>query len=236
MRGAGCSWNDFMDQRVDAQVRRTRSRPLPSGQVTSKQALLWMAIQALLAFFVLLTFNTFSIWLGIISLLPVAIYPMAKRFTWWPQLFLGVAFNWGALLAWSAHTASLAVAPFLIYLSGIFWTLFYDTIYAHQDREDDGVIGVRSTARLLGGRTKFWLRLFAGFSVLFLLAAVYSIELKPGALAMAFAGVMGFGLHLLWQLRRLDIDSPATCLMLFRSNRNAGLIPAPFFAAAIFAG
>ena len=154
MRGAGCTWNDLTDRDIDGRVARTRSRPLPSGQVTPRQAVIWMCAQALAAFAILLTFPPFAIALGIGSLALVAIYPFAKRFTWWPQVFLGLAFNFGALLAWAAHAGSLGLAPVLLYLAGIAWTLFYDTIYAHQDREDDALIGVKSTARLFGTRTR----------------------------------------------------------------------------------
>ena len=239
MRGAGCSWNDLTDRKLDAEVRRTRSRPLPSGQLTPRQALAWMAAQAALACAILLTFNNFAIVLGIASLAPVAIYPFAKRFTWWPQLFLGIAFNWGALLAWAAHTGSISAVPILLYVSGVFWTLFYDTIYAHQDRDDDGPIGIRSTARLLGSRTKLWLAFFAACSVVFMLAAAglgFWHSQRPLALALSCAGAAGFGIHLAWQLRRLDISDAEVCLDLFRSNRNAGLIPALFFAVAAVMG
>ena len=160
MRGAGCTWNDLTDRDIDARVARTRSRPLPSGQVTPRQAAVWMVAQALAAFLILLTFPAEAVVLGIGSLALVAIYPFAKRFTWWPQVFLGLAFNWGALLGWAAHARGLAAAAVLLYAAGIAWTLFYDTIYAHQDREDDALIGVKSTARLFGTRTKRWL---AGF-------------------------------------------------------------------------
>lgn len=222
MRGAGCTWNDLTDRHIDAAVTRTRSRPLPSGQVTPKQAAVWMAVQAALAFAILLTFPPFAILLGIASLLPVVIYPFAKRFTWWPQVFLGLAFNWGALLAWTAQTGHLGWPALLLYLSGIAWTLFYDTIYAHQDREDDALIGVKSTARLFGTRTKTWL---AGFLTVTLLGlGLATLLARPVSPLPILLGITGFGAHLLWQLRRLDIDDPENCLMLFRSNRDAGLI------------
>ncbi|MEM7614490.1 MAG: 4-hydroxybenzoate octaprenyltransferase, partial [Pseudomonadota bacterium] len=150
MRGAGCTWNDLADEEIDAAVARTRSRPLPAGQVTRRNAIIWMCAQALLAFAILLTFNLYTIILACSSLVFVAIYPFAKRFTWWPQVFLGLAFNWGALVGWAAHTGGLSAPPVLLYLAGIAWTLFYDTIYAHQDKEDDALIGVKSTARLFG--------------------------------------------------------------------------------------
>ncbi|PTX54926.1 4-hydroxybenzoate polyprenyltransferase [Litoreibacter ponti] len=235
MRGAGCTWNDISDREFDAQVARTKSRPIPSGQVTARQAAVWMVIQALLALGILLTFKAAAIALGILALLPVAIYPFAKRFTWWPQVFLGLAFNWGALLAWAAHTGSLSAAPFVLYLAGIAWTLFYDTIYAHQDTEDDALIGVKSTARLFGEDSPKWLRAFMVAAVVLMSAAVI-IALVPErnviALTLALAGVWAFGWHMVWQLRRLDTDDPENCMRLFRSNRDAGLIPTLFLAAA----
>lgn len=235
MRGAGCTWNDITDREFDAAVARTRSRPIPSGQVTVKQALLWLALQCLISLAILLTFNTAAIIMGIVSLGPVAIYPFAKRFTWWPQIFLGIAFNWGALLAWVAHTGRLDWPPVVLYLAGMAWTIFYDTIYAHQDKEDDALIGVKSTARLFGERTKPILRLFLVLSVA-LMAVAIIMALTPEAsvlsLVLALAGAWGFGWHMVWQMGKLDIDDPDTCLMLFRSNRDAGLIPALFFAAA----
>ena len=232
MRGAGCTWNDVADRHIDGSVARTRSRPIPSGQVTVRGALAWMACQAALAAIVLLTFPPAAIALGVLSLLPVAIYPFAKRFTWWPQAFLGIAFNWGALLAWAAHTGSLSAAPVLLYLGGIAWTLFYDTIYAYQDIEDDALIGVRSTARRFGSRPAPWL---AGFAVatVGLIAAAVSVTLPGAQAAVALIGVALLGAHLAWQLRRLDPADPAACLRLFRTNRDAGLIPVPFLAAAM---
>ncbi len=235
MRGAGCTWNDITDRDIDDKVARTRSRPLPSGQVTTRGALAWMAVQSLLGLAILLTFNATAIALGIASLGLVAIYPFAKRFTWWPQIFLGLAFNWGALLAWTAHTGSLGWPPVLLYLAGIAWTLFYDTIYAHQDKEDDALIGVHSTARLFAENTPTWLRGFLIGSVVLMMLAVL-LGAGPGAnpltLALALGGAWGFGWHLAWQLRRLDIDDNDRCLQLFRSNRNAGLIPVLFLAVA----
>jgi 4-hydroxybenzoate polyprenyltransferase len=235
MRGAGCTWNDITDRDIDAAVARTRSRPIPSGQVSVPQALIWLILQCLVALAILLTFNTAAIALGIAALIPVAIYPFAKRFTWWPQVFLGIAFNWGALLAWVAHTGSLSLAPVLLYLSGIAWTLFYDTIYAHQDTEDDALIGVKSTARLFGDNSKAWLRGFLVASVLLMAGAVITaLPADAGILAMviAIAGAWGFGWHMVWQLGRLDTANPENCLRLFRANRDAGLIVALFFALA----
>lgn len=237
MRGAGCTWNDITDRDFDAAVARTRSRPIPSGQVSVRQAAAWMVIQSLIAFGILLTFNWAAIGLGVASLALVAVYPFAKRFTWWPQVFLGLAFNWGALLAWTAVTGSLGLAPVLLYLAGIAWTLFYDTIYAHQDTEDDALIGVKSTARLFGTDTARWLKWFLIAAVTLLgagLILALGASVSVLALVVALGGVWAFGWHLAWQLRMLDIDDPARCLSLFRSNRNAGLIPVLFLAVAHF--
>ena len=237
MRGAGCTWNDITDRKIDAAVARTRSRPIPSGQVSVRRALVWMVIQSLIAFCILLTFHWNAIWLGIASLALVCIYPFAKRFTWWPQIFLGLAFNWGALLAWTAATGRLDWPAVLLYLAGIAWTLFYDTIYAHQDAEDDALIGVKSTARLFGTDTARWLKWFLVLSVLLMTAGLI-LALGPAvnvlALVVALGGAWAFGWHLAWQLRLLDIDNPDRCLMLFRSNRTAGLIPVLFLAVAHF--
>ena len=237
MRGAGCTWNDLTDREFDAQVARTRSRPLPSGQVSPRQALIWMVVQAALAALILFTYSPTAIALGVASLVLVAIYPFAKRFTWWPQVFLGLAFNWGALVAWAAHSGGLTLAPAVLWSAGITWTLFYDTIYAHQDKDDDALIGVKSTARLFGADTHRWLRGFMVATLLLMTLAVL-LALLPAAsplkLVLALGGVWGFGWHMAWQLARLDIDDPNRCLHLFRSNRDAGLIPALFLAAAAF--
>ena len=237
MRGAGCTWNDITDREYDAKVERTRSRPLPSGQVSVQQALIWLILQAALAFAILLTFNRLSILLGISSLILVVIYPFAKRFTWWPQVFLGLAFNWGALLAWAAVNGSLEAAPVALYAAGICWTLFYDTIYAHQDKEDDALIGVKSTARLFGDKTHIWLRWFMVAAVL-LMALAIVLALAPQhdilALVVALGAPWAFGWHLAWQNRTLDTEDATICLRLFRANRDAGLIPAVFIAASLF--
>ena len=239
MRGAGCTWNDITDRDIDAAVTRTRSRPIPSGQVTVKGALIWMAAQSLIAALILFTYNGLAIALGIASLALVAIYPFAKRFTWWPQVFLGLAFNWGALLAWAAHSGTIPPAALLLYAAGIAWTLYYDTIYAHQDREDDALIGVKSTARLFGAQTRPWLRGFFVLTILLFGAAVvlaHAPQGRPLAMAVALAGVWAMGWHITWQMARLDLDDPASCLRAFRANRDAGLIPVPFLACAAWLG
>lgn len=238
MRGAGCTWNDISDRDFDGKVERTRSRPIPSGQVTIQGAIIWMCLQSLLAFAILLTFNLAAIAMGVLALLPVAIYPFAKRFTWWPQVFLGLAFNWGAMLAWTAHNGALGAPAVVLYLAGIAWTLFYDTIYAHQDTEDDALIGVKSTARLFGDQTAAWLRRFLMATVgLMGVAVIFAALPNPSILAMvlALAGPWAMGWHLAWQLRGLDVEDSAKLLQLFRVNRDTGAIPLVFFAAALLA-
>ena len=235
MRGAGCTWNDITDREIDAAGARTKSRPLPSGQVTVKAALVWMVVQALIGACILFSYNWLAVALGVGSLALVAIYPFAKRFTWWPQVFLGLAFNWGALLAFAAHAGAVTLPALLLYGAGIAWTLFYDTIYAHQDKEDDALIGVKSTARLFGAQSLRWLQGFMIAAVSLFGLAVIALPLPPermAAMAVALIGVWGFGLHMLWQLRKLDIDSPEVCMRLFRSNRDTGLIAALFLAVA----
>ncbi|MFD1695300.1 4-hydroxybenzoate octaprenyltransferase [Roseibium aestuarii] len=220
MRGAGCTYNDLVDEDIDAQVERTRSRPIPAGQVSRAQAKVFLVIQALVGLVVLLQFNWFSVVLGAASLLPVAIYPFMKRITYWPQFFLGLAFSWGALMGWAAAFGHLGWAPVVLYVGGIAWTIGYDTIYAHQDKEDDAVVGVKSTARLFGIFTKpaiFALYLLA--TALFALAATLA-DAGPAA----FAGLALGALHLAWQGLILDIDDPDQCLKLFRSNTVYGWI------------
>lgn len=236
MRGAGCTWNDITDRDIDDKVARTRSRPIPAGAVTVKQALAYLVAQSLVAFCILLTFNTAAIALGILSLLPVAIYPFAKRFTWWPQVFLGLAFNWGALLAWTAHSGSLGWPAITLYLAGIAWTLFYDTIYAHQDTEDDALIGVKSTARLFGADSPRYLKYFLVISVTLMgLAIIQALlgQVSVLALVLALAGPWAMGWHMAWQLRGFDPEDNAKMLRLFHANRDTGLIPLIFFAFAL---
>jgi 4-hydroxybenzoate polyprenyltransferase len=235
MRGAGCTWNDISDRDIDAAVARTRSRPLPAGQVTLRGAVVWMVVQALLAALILFSYNGLAIALGVASLALVLIYPFAKRFTWWPQVFLGLAFNWGALLAFAAHTGTITLPAVLLYVAGIAWTLYYDTIYAHQDKDDDALIGVKSTARLFGEKSRSWLHGFLVISVTLFAAAVIATPLPPHrvlALIVALIGVWGFGAHMVLQMRRLNLDDPASCRAIFLANRDAGLIAALFLAIA----
>jgi 4-hydroxybenzoate polyprenyltransferase len=220
MRGAGCTYNDIVDRDLDASVARTRSRPIPSGQVSVQAAWLFLVLEALVGLFVLTQFNNFTIGLGVTSLVTVAVYPFLKRVTWWPQVGLGLAFSWGALMGWAAIYGSLSWAPVLLYAGAILWTIGYDTIYAHQDREDDALIGVRSTARLFGENSVPIIRLFfAGATVLF--TAAFFVA---GAGIVAYGGLTLGAFHLVWQTRRLRIDDPDSCLMIFRSNREYGLI------------
>ncbi len=238
MRGAGCTWNDISDREIDAKVARTRSRPLPSGQVSLRGAYVWMVGQALIAAWILSYYNRPAILLGVASLGLIAIYPYAKRFTWWPQVFLGLAFNWGALLAFAAHSGTITAAALLLFASGIAWTLYYDTIYAHQDREDDALIGIKSTARLFGNNSRPWLWGFIAASMVLMGLAVTLVLAGSGnllATVLALLGVLAFGGHMAMQMRRLDVGDPASCLTAFRANRNAGLIPALFLAAAALA-
>ena len=234
MRGAGCTWNDITDRKIDGAVERTRSRPIPSGQVTVTQAIIWMILQAGIAALILFSYNVQAIILGFASLALVAIYPFAKRFTWWPQAFLGLAFNWGALMIYVAHSGVLRLEAVLLYAAGIIWTLFYDTIYAHQDREDDALIGVKSTARLFADRTPTWLFGFSIISAILLGIATYLACGERGVLStlVAMLAVPAFWMHLRWQMGRFDANDPIRLMMLFRSNRDAGLIVVLFFAIA----
>ncbi len=227
MRGAGCTFNDIVDRDFDGSVARTRSRPIPSGQVSVGQAKAFMIGLSLTGFLVLIQFNWYAIALGVLSLATVVVYPFMKRFTYWPQVFLGIAFNWGALLGWAAVRGQLEWPAILMYFGGISWTLAYDTIYAHQDKEDDLAIGIKSTALKFGATTPKWLAFF--FALCFVL--LFASGFLAGAGILYYTGLAGAALHAVWQLVRLDIDNPERCLMLFRSNRNLGLI---VFAGIMF--
>jgi 4-hydroxybenzoate polyprenyltransferase len=227
MRGAGCTWNDIVDRDLDARVERTRSRPIPSGQVGVRGAAVFLLLQALLGLAVLLQFNRFTIVVGLASLAVVAIYPFMKRVTYWPQIVLGLAFSWGALMGWPAAFGRLDAPALLLYAGAISWVIGYDTIYAHQDRDDDALIGIKSTALLFGPRTKPMLAVFFLAAVLLIAGAGWS----AGAGVVFGLGLVAFAGHLAWQIGRLDIDDPALCLALFKSNRDAGLI---LFAALVF--
>ena len=220
MRGAGCTWNDIVDRDLDKAVERTASRPIPSGQVSVTQAAAFLVLQALVGLAVLLSFNGFTIALGIASLVIVAVYPFMKRITYWPQIVLGLAFSWGALMGWAAAFGRLGLPALLLYAGSISWVIGYDTIYAHQDREDDALIGIKSTALLFGPRTKPMLALFYGVAVILLGGAGYT----AGAGLVFALGLLAFAAHLGWQIARLDIADPDNCLAVFKSDRDAGLI------------
>ena len=221
MRGAGCTYNDVVDRDVDAQVTRTRSRPIPSGQVSAKHAFAFAVALSFVGLAVLVQFNWPTIFVATGSLVVVAAYPFAKRITDWPQMVLGLAFSWGAFLGWTAVFGRLDWAPVALYLAAILWTIGYDTIYAHQDRRDDAIVGIRSTARLFGRYTKLSI---GGLFVATVVALAVAFALA-GAGAVAYLGLVAFAVHLAWQVITLDEDDPARCLMLFRANRIAGWMP-----------
>jgi 4-hydroxybenzoate polyprenyltransferase len=231
MRGAGCTYNDIVDRDIDAQVARTRGRPIPSGAVSVRGAWIFLALQLAASLAILLQLNGFSILLGAGSLVLIALYPFMKRITWWPQAWLGITFNWGALLGFAAQTGRLALSAWLLYAACFFWTLGYDTIYAHQDKEDDALIGVKSTARLFGERSRQWID---AFYALALTCFVIAVVLATRKLWLALLLVPA-GLHLAWQTRRLDIDDAQRCLKIFRANRDTGLLIAAALIVASYA-
>ncbi|MEG6508736.1 4-hydroxybenzoate octaprenyltransferase [Methyloligella sp. 2.7D] len=226
MRGAGCTYNDIVDRDIDQGVARTRSRPIPSGQVSVKSAIAFMLLLCLIGLVVLLCFNGLTIFLGFLALPIVGLYPFVKRFSYWPQAVLGLAFGWGALMGYTAVQGELDWAPILLYLGAICWIIGYDTIYGHQDREDDALLGLKSTALRFGSNSRIWLAGFYGTAwVLFTLAG-----LAAQCEIVFLLGMVAAGAHLFWQVATLDIDDPDNCLMRFRSNRDFGAI---VFAAIV---
>lgn len=231
MRGAGCAYNDIVDRDIDAKVARTAGRPLPAGQISVRAAWAFLVALCLIGLGVLVQLNATAIAIGLASLALVAAYPFAKRITWWPQAFLGLTFNWGVLVGYAAITGEIALAAMLIYFAGVFWTLGYDTIYAHQDRDDDALIGVKSTARLFGARTRPIVAAFYALTI-----ALFTAGLAiTGAGSIALAALALPAAHFAWQVATLDIADPARCLAIFRANRGAGLLLlAPLLAALVF--
>ena len=218
MRGAGCTYNDIVDRDYDARVVRTAARPIPSGQVSVAAAVAFLALECLAGLLVLLQFNRFTVALGAASLLLIAAYPFSKRFTFWPQAVLGLTFKWGALVGWAAVTGTLALPALLLYAGSVLWTIGYDTVYAHQDTEDDALVGLKSTALRLGEATPRWLAGFYGGAVVLW-----------GAAGLLAGGGMVFLLALAlvvvqfaWQIRTLDVDDAGNCLARFKSNRLVG--------------
>src|SRR5260221_8658290 len=201
-------------------VERTRSRPIPAGQVSVARAFAFIIVQALIGLAVLLQFNRFAVATGVASLIIVAVYPFMKRITWWPQIVLGLAFSWGALMGFAVMLGRIDATALLLYAGSIAWVIGYDTIYAHQDAEEDALIGVKSTALLFGARTRPALMVFYGLAVVLIGAALA----LAGAGFPAWIGLAAFAAHLVWQIRRLEISDPALCLRVFKSNRDAGLL------------
>jgi 4-hydroxybenzoate polyprenyltransferase len=232
MRGAGCAFNDIMDRDYDRQVARTAGRPIPSGRISVKEAWGLVIALCLWGLLILLQFNWFAVALGAASLFLVAAYPFMKRVTFWPQAWLGLTFNWGALLGFAAETGRLDLPVMLLYAGLLFWTLGYDTIYAHQDKEDDALIGVKSTALLLGRQSRKWILRFYAISFTLILAAGFG---EHAGWPFGFVLLLAGG-HMLWQVRHLKIDDGGNCLMLFRANRITGLLMALAFGAAAWFG
>jgi 4-hydroxybenzoate polyprenyltransferase len=220
MRSAGCTWNDIIDREYDSRVARTKSRPIASGLISVRAAIIFMVTLSLIGLAVLLQFNVFTILLGIASLCVVATYPFMKRFTYWPQAVLGLAFSWGALMGWAAVLGEVSLPPLALYVGAVFWTIGYDTIYAHQDKEDDALLGLKSTALKFGESTKRWLTLFYGIA----LACIILAGILAGTGAVFLVGMALGAAHLFWQVASLDVSNARNCLKRFRANRDFGTI------------
>ncbi|MEQ9448414.1 MAG: 4-hydroxybenzoate octaprenyltransferase, partial [Rhodospirillaceae bacterium] len=221
MRGAGCTINDIADRDIDAKVERTSTRPLPAGQLTVKAAAVFLTLQLAAGLVILLQFNAFAIGLGVASLALVSTYPFMKRITYWPQVWLGLTINWGALMGWAAVYGNLGATPVILYTAGFFWTLGYDTIYAHQDKEDDALVGVKSSALALGRFTKPFVAVVYALTIGLIAAAL----LIPFPFSVPAAAALGLAaLHLAWQVITLNTEDPANCLRRFRSNRDFGIL------------
>tara|TARA_B100001540_G_scaffold317601_1_gene351507 strand:+ start:1990 stop:2859 length:870 start_codon:yes stop_codon:yes gene_type:complete len=220
MRGAGCTLNDIVDRDFDAAVARTQARPLPSGRISRRQAMLFMIGLCLLGLVILLQFNTYTVFLGVSSLALIIIYPFMKRITYWPQAWLGLTFNWGVLMGWSAVTGTLNLPAFCLYAAGWCWTMGYDTIYAHQDKEDDMIVGVKSTALRFGDHTKHWLCGFYSLQIVLFTMTGLLVNMP----SLYFIGLIFCAAHLIWQIKTLDIQAPDNCLMLFKANHGFGAL------------
>ena len=219
MRAAGCAYNDYIDRDIDAKVHRTANCPIPSGRVSPEAALVFVAAMACIGLAVLLNFNWFTIWLAISSLLIVAAYPFAKRVIPYPQLVLGFAFSWGALVGWAAVKGSLGLPALALFTGCVFWTIGYDTIYAHQDKEDDALLGLGSTALKFGDNTVSTVGALYGLAAIFWLVA----GALAGAHLVYFLAVALVFLQMSWQVATLDVDDSANCLRRFQSNRDVGV-------------
>lgn len=228
MRGAGCTFNDITDRDFDGRVARTADRPIPSGAVSVLQAVIYMVALALIGLVILVQFNRFAVIIGAASLLLIVIYPFMKRVTYWPQFFLGLAFNWGALLGWAAVRGDLGLPAYLLYAAGIFWTLGYDTIYAHQDKEDDALVGIKSLAIKFGSATRPYLYVFYAIAIALMAASGWAAGLSWPFYALVAAGAV----QLAWQARDIVLDDPVDCLVKFKSNRLFGWL----LVAAMIAG
>ena len=220
MRSAGCVINDLWDRNIDKKVERTKRRPLASGKLSVKQAVIFLGFLLSAGFIVLLQMNIFTIILGICSVFMIIIYPLMKRFTYWPQAFLGITFNWGALMGTSAIIGTINWTAILIYIGGIFWTLAYDTIYAHQDKKDDLLSGIKSSAIALGDKSRLWVSIFYCFSIIFFTLAGYS---SGGELLFYLAMILPIS-YIVWQIKIWDPNDQKNSLIIFKSNRNFGVL------------
>ena len=222
MRGAGCTWNDLLDKKYDAKVKRTQSRPLASNKISSVNAIIFLIFQLFLSLLILIQFNNITIIIGLLSIVPIIIYPLMKRITWWPQVFLGITFNWGAIMGWTAATGEITYHCMIMYIGCIFWTIGYDTIYAHQDKIDDNFLGLKSTAILFGSKTKFALSIFYLIFISSILIIINIIETKNYLINSLF--IFFIFAHLFSQIFFLNIDNPDNCLKIFKSNNSLGVI------------
>ncbi|CAF0981831.1 unnamed protein product [Adineta ricciae] len=229
MRGAGCTINDLWDREYDRRVERTKARPLASGQLSTRQGVIWLIAQLSLGFLVLIQLNLPTIGIGVLSLIPVFIYPLMKRYTYWPQFFLGVTLNWGTLMGFTAATGQIYPAViFPLYFASICWTLHYDTIYAHQDKQDDLLIGVKSTALLFEKDSKLWLRAFSVGMLTHLITVGFCVDQTWPY----YLGLVGVGCHLWRQIENVNLQDNQSCWKTFVSNRTTGLM----VLACIFVG